>query len=129
MSDGGTAAGWLATETGKQPFRWSITTGLMPLANAPGHTECQGNGLNRHNVVVGSCGTFEPYAIEAVLFKANGTAVFLNDLPSVPSGWHLDYATTINSQGAIGGGGHKNGVWYGYLLQPRAKAKPPAKRR
>ena len=99
--------------------------GLIPqdLGLLPNGTSSYGQGVNDAGVVVGACNvqTQQHGIVGRAFVYANGHMTDLNTLLPAGSGWNLQWATAIASNGQITGFGLYNGLSHAYLLTPTGK--------
>ena len=128
MNDNGQVCGSVgrAYPQNFSPEVWTIR-GPEPVFTAiplpPGFLGAHADGINNAGDVVGTCWTAETYDVfqSAYIFQ-NGVSTDLNTLIDPASGWHLEFADSINDKGQIVGSGYLNGAHLrtAFLLTPVA---------
>ena len=101
-------------------FIWDITQGMRPLGtfkNTIDNQESSAKDINNFGQVVGFVDA-KIYSGDAFLWDRKNGMRNLNDLIDPNSGWHLDYARSINDKGRIVGRGYFNGETHAFLLKP-----------
>jgi probable HAF family extracellular repeat protein len=108
------AVGMIVGSSGAQAVLWS---GGRPhaLGALPGYTNTVAYAINRSGTVVGTAST--DHLTRAWVWRS-GRMVDLNSWLPADSGWILETAEGINSQGRIVGSGQLNGQQRAYLLAP-----------
>jgi probable HAF family extracellular repeat protein len=90
----------------------------IPLPTSDAFIGAHADSINNSGVVVGTCWTAASYDGEQTAYiYADGVSTDLNTLISA-SGWHLEFATSINDAGLITGFGTFNGRQTSFLLTP-----------
>jgi uncharacterized membrane protein len=112
---------------GCQGFLWTPQTGMQTLALLPGDASASALWINEAGQIVGRGEQVSAFPGEhvphALLWEA-GVPTDLNTLIDTP-GWVLYFASGVNAQGQIVGGGALNQVFHAFLLTPLAPDVPP----
>ncbi len=110
------------TVSGTRHPIWYDGTAWHDLAGLGGKKGAMANGINAHDVIVGSSSIKGQREYRAFVYM-HGNMYQLDkrlDATSDP-GWQLDDATAINDDGVIVGQGTLNGVMQGYIATPVRK--------
>jgi len=115
--------GWVCGMTngpwGNTGYVWSPESGFTPVFNPYDlYGYCAVNGMNDHNVAVGTM-SISGQGWRGYVRAKDGTLTLLNPLLAPGSqGWVVTDCYDVNNLGQIAAVGEKNGQRYGVLLQP-----------